>query len=87
LAGADKRKRCADCGCVLRANPRGAGKVHYGSIAACQRFAVLRDALREAEAGLVFALAGGCGCRGAFACAPHSALLIVRAAIASAVRQ
>jgi hypothetical protein len=42
------------------------------------------SALREADAGLVFAVAGGCGCSGGFVCAPHTALLIVRAAVAQA---
>jgi hypothetical protein len=42
------------------------------------------NALREADAGLGFALSGACGCSGAFVCAPHAALLIVRATIAKA---
>jgi hypothetical protein len=42
------------------------------------------NALREADAGLGFAVAGGCGCSGAFICAPHSARLIVRSTLEKA---
>lgn len=44
----------------------------------------LTEALREAQAGLEFALDRPCRCTAGFVCTPHLALNVVRAALVDA---
>lgn len=44
----------------------------------------LLAACREAEAGLEFAVARSCACKGGFVCAPHLALAFVQMALVKA---